>query len=215
MSEQLINRIGEISIATNGQKMTIKAYRSCFDIDVEFEDGYIAMHKLYKDFKKGHIRNPKYRIGETSISSEGQKMTIIKFKRSDSISIQFEDGTVIKNVQYSAFKKGRVKNPNYSPRIGETSIATNGQKMTIIGYIRNDNITVQFEDRTVVKHKDYYSFRDGYIKNPNFILGKTIINGWLIVKKAYKNKDGMYEYIVYNKERNETDIKNIRELYNL
>ena len=53
-------------------------------------------------------------------------------------------------------------------RVLETNIANNGQVMTIIEYRRNDDIDIQFEDNTIVKHKSYQSFLKGKIKNPNY-----------------------------------------------
>lgn len=54
------DRIGEGKINNQGIKMVIIAYKNINDIDVEFEDGYIAEHKEYKQFLKGGIRNPNY-----------------------------------------------------------------------------------------------------------------------------------------------------------
>ena len=55
-------RIGEESISTNGQKMKIIAYRSCKDIDIQFEDGTIIYNKMYRDFQTGNIFNPNFKI---------------------------------------------------------------------------------------------------------------------------------------------------------
>lgn len=52
-------------------------------------------------------------------------------------------------------------------RLHETNIARNGQKMEIIAYHGSSNIDVQFEDNTIVKHKSYYCFSRGEIRNPN------------------------------------------------
>lgn len=53
------------------------------------------------------------KIGEISISTVGQKMKIIEYYNSSNITVEFEDGTIIKNKQYSNFKSGNIKNPNY------------------------------------------------------------------------------------------------------
>ena len=166
-------RIGETTVANNGQKMTIIAYRGAKDIDVQFEDGYVAYNKGYQSFKKGKIKNPNFRIGETSVASNGQVMTIIAYRRAGDIDIQFEDGYVACNKSYQSFKKGEIKNPNKSAqlktdiRIGETTVATNGQRMTIIAYRDSGNIDVRFEDGYVACHKQYDSFKEGKIRNPN------------------------------------------------
>ena len=52
------------------------------------------------------------RIGETRTMNNGQKATIIKYKKYNDIDIQFEDGTIVQHRAYSSFKKGKIRNPN-------------------------------------------------------------------------------------------------------
>lgn len=111
------------------------------------------------------------RTGETNIATNEQVMTIIEYRKNDDIDIQFEDETIVKHKQYTNFKKGTIQNPNFNKknnRKGETNIANNGQVMTIVKYRGCNNIDVQFEDNTIVKHKSYQSFLKGKIKNPNY-----------------------------------------------
>ena len=169
-----VNRVGETNIATNGQKMTIIAYRNYNDIDIQFEDRTIVYHKSYDKFKKGIIKNPNYnpqflenRIGEISLSKNGQKMKIIAYRSAADIDVQFEDGTIVYNKSYNNFKKGYISNPNYS-RIGEKRKANNCQWMEIIEWFAYKNITVKFEDGTVVKNRAYGCFKKGEIANPNY-----------------------------------------------
>ena len=63
---------------------------------------------------------------------------------------------------YASFIKHR-----QSSRVGETIIANNGQKMTIIEYYSSMDITVRFEDGVVVYNKRYERFCLGKIGNPN------------------------------------------------
>ena len=157
--------------------MTIIVYRGVNDIDVQFEDGYVARHKQYNSFKHGKIRNPNTpnvqlktdsRTGETAFATNGQIMT------------RFEDGYVAYNKHYNSFKAGTIKNPNTPNvqlktgiRIGETSVANNGQRMTIIAYRGARDIDVQFEDGYVAHNKKYQYFKTGRIENPRFsIRGK-------------------------------------------
>lgn len=55
----------------------------------------------------------KNRTGEVSINSKGEKMTIVDYIDSNNITIKFDDGTIVKNKKYSAFKQGIIKNPNF------------------------------------------------------------------------------------------------------
>jgi ferritin len=179
-------RLGEVRIAKNGQKMQIIAYRSSIDIDVEFEDGTVVEGKEYYSFKKGHIKNPNvpypkpatWRLGEERVAKNGQKMRIVTYRNKRDIDVEFEDGTIVRNKSYQAFNCCNIKNPNrittdviheniVKQRLGEVRIAKNGQKMQIIAYRSNRDIDVEFEDGTVVKNRAYCSFRKGYIKNPN------------------------------------------------
>ena len=221
---------GETAVATNGQKMTIIAYRSTQDIDVQFEDGYVAYNKGYQAFKKGKIRNPNKpsqlmadsRIGETVVAKNGQAMTIIAYRGAHDIDVRFEDGYVTCNKNYCAFKTGTIKNPNkpaaqLKPEIyiGETSIATNGQAMTIIAYRGTKDIDVQFEDGYIAYNKSYNTFKRGGIRNPNtpnvqlktdIRIGETSVatNGQVMTIIAYRGNNDMdvqFEdgYVAYNK----------------
>lgn len=128
-------------------------------------------------------------IGQTSISKRGQKMKCIEYRNTDDIGIEFEDGTVVKHKKYYNFKHGYVKNPN--EHLGKVSTNNDNQKMKIIKYINSDDITVQFEDGTIVEHKTYSNFKYGKIRNPNIHIGEK-----------YKLKDGtvatIKKYSQYN-----------------
>ena len=224
------DRTGETAVATNGQAMTIIAYRGVHDIDVRFEDGYVAYNKGYDSFKRGEIRNPNkpnvqlktdIRIGETRTANNGQKMKIIAYRGSGDIDAQFEDGYVVHNKSYTAFKRGKIGNPNkpsrvkLDSRIGETAVATNGQKMTIIAYRSAQDIDIRFEDGYVTYNKHYNSFKAGTIKNPNkpftqlktdIRIGETSVanNGQVMTIIAYRRAsdiDIQFEdgYVAYNK----------------
>lgn len=52
------DRLGNEITAKNGQKMKIIAYRSAYDVDVQFEDGTKVNNRSYANFEKGSIRNP-------------------------------------------------------------------------------------------------------------------------------------------------------------
>jgi hypothetical protein len=53
-------------------------------------------------------------VGEESISNQShQKMTIINWRNTNDIDIQFEDGTIVYHKAHINFKRGEVKNPFY------------------------------------------------------------------------------------------------------
>ena len=204
------NRVGETSIASNGQKMTIIVYRGVNDIDVQFEDGYVARHKQYNSFKHGKIRNPNTpnvqlktdsRTGETAFATNGQIMTIIAYRGNNDIDVRFEDGYVAYNKHYNSFKAGTIKNPNTPNvqlktgiRIGETSVANNGQRMTIIAYRGARDIDVQFEDGYVAHNKKYQYFKTGRIENPRFSIRSKGTYKTFQTQYAYTTPDGIFYF---------------------
>ena len=169
-----VDHIGETAIANNGQKMTLIAYRSCKDVDVQFEDGCIVMHRTYLCFRKGHIANPNFNsyatkfIGQKHKNSDGQLMTIISYRTADDIDVEFTDGTVVGHRQIVDFKRGNIKNPNfYQDRVGQVSRTADGQTMKIVAYRNSKDIDVQFDDGTIIEHRNYVAFLRGLIHNPN------------------------------------------------
>lgn len=53
------------------------------------------------------------RIGEKYITNEGYKIEIIEYFGWKNCTIQFDNGTIIRNIRYSHIKNGNVKNPNH------------------------------------------------------------------------------------------------------
>ena len=51
------------------------------------------------------------RTGEVNYNNQGEKMTIIAYRKAIDIDIQFEDGSVAYNKCYGNFKKGLIKHP--------------------------------------------------------------------------------------------------------
>lgn len=158
-------------IANNGQEMTIIAFRSTTDVDVQFSDGTIVEHRKYDDFLRGKIRNPNYRINETSVHKNGETMRVVAYRESADIDVQFDDGTIVSHTSYSSFLKGTVRKITYDDRKnreGKTNTARNGQKMTVTKYRNSQDVDVKFEDGTIVKHRRFSDFLSGLIGNPNY-----------------------------------------------
>lgn len=195
-----LKRTGETGIAKNGMKITIIAYRNCNDIDVQFEDNTIVYNKNYQNFRNGKIAHPTihYRIGESRVAKNGMKMTIIGYREYNDIDIQFEDGTVVYNRSYQEFNIGKISYPKSKSRIGETRVAKNGMKMTIINYRNANNIDIRFEDDVVVYNKKYENFKSGKISHPtiHYKVGERGVS-----------KNGMDITIIAYRNRNDIDIK--------
>ena len=108
------SRVGEINYDRRGQKMTIIAYRTSHDLDIQFEDGTIVTNKCYSSFEKGQVSSFIPPIDSSNIASNGLKMTIIAYRSSNDIDIQFEDGIIVKSKRYGSFIKGYIRHPNIS-----------------------------------------------------------------------------------------------------
>lgn len=148
-------------------------------------------------------RKKKNRIGETNINNQGLKMTIIKYRIADDITIQFEDGT-IKSTKYWCFKTGAVLHPNYKifrqrnedfkiQRIGKTKKNYQGCEMKIIKYKNAHDITIQFLDSYKTEiNSNWINFKRGSIKNPMFpsVCGVGIVGTKIpITENHHKTKE--------------------------
>ena len=206
-----LKRLGEITTSTCGQKMKIIRYNNKKDIDVEFEDGTIVEHQSYAHFNSGRITNPEYRkkaaeiikqekVNETSTSSAGQKMKIIRYGGCDDIDIEFEDGTIVYKQKYSCFKKGLIRNPNYNPdnirakqkNEGSISINKNGLKMKLIKYHNAKNCDVLFQDGIIIENRVCHNFRVGQIKHPELSSRKKSVYKGIATKFAWRENDKVY-----------------------
>jgi hypothetical protein len=206
-----VSRIGETSTSNNGQLMTIINYRKSNDIDVQFEDGSIVMHRTYLCFRKGRIANPNFNpyatkfVGQTHKSNGGQLMTIVAYRTADDIDVKFSDGTVVEHRQMVDFNSGTIKNPNfYQHRIGQVSQTADGQTMKIVAYRSSKDIDVQFDDGTIIEHRNYVAFVRGLIHNPNCThhvsqrvcrtgLSKLTHKGLILTISAYRK----YKHVDY------------------
>lgn len=205
-----INRVGETNISFYGQKMTIIAYRNNKDLDVMFEDGTIVTNKVYDKFKSGNISNPNFyknqRLGEIGVSACGLRMKIIEYNSNEDISVQFEDGTIVRHKAYGDFKRGHIGNPNVVSKeqiscLGLVGKSSKGDKMKIIAWRSSADIDVEFEDGTVVQHKTYNNFINGLIFNPSHSANKYI--GMTAVHK----RTGLKMRIIGFRNRTDIDVE--------
>ena len=101
--------------------------------------------------------------------------------------MRFLDGRV--SCRYCAEK---LKESKTDGRIGETNIAKNGMRMTIIAFRKYNDIDVQFDDGTVREHIRYEHFLSGDVINKNgggAKSMKTVKHGLCIqVQNVYNGK---------------------------
>ena len=115
-------RLGETRMMNCGMEATIIRYENNRDIDVRFEDGTVAKHRTYNQFKKGNIAHPsttaENRLGETRMMSCDMEATIIRYGGATDVDVRFEDGTVVKHGVYGNFKKGEIAHESLSQKRG-------------------------------------------------------------------------------------------------
>ena len=204
-------RIGLKKLMTCGQIAEIIRYGKAIDIDVKFEDGYIAKSRTFQCFCNGAIRNDDYekhkRIGEISTNSQGLKMKIIEYNINYNIKVLFEDG-YSKWCSYDNFIKGNVLHGSCKMStnlaldvMGEFKYNNRGHLMKIINYENANDILVEFQDKhKSIVHSSYYNFVNGEIRNP---YEKNKFGGMLghgsscgldgKIKKSYSTWSGMLE----------------------
>lgn len=180
--------IGEKGTSASGLEMTIIAFRTYADIDVQFPDGAIVKNKNYGSFKKGEIKHPdgtgkgvipSQRIGMKVKQNNGQIAEIIDYKNQLDMTIRFEDGTIVPKRRYKAFINGQIANPNISGyattlktnRVGETNTSLDGQTMTIIEYENSKHMKIQFDDGSIAP-AEYPRFKNGRIRSPKWFQNK-------------------------------------------
>ena len=169
--------VGATRIASNGQEMTIIAYRNANDIDIQFRDGTVVKHKRIHNFMMGKIQNPNQKNkgtvlheGERGVNTQGCAMTIKRYDDWNHITVVFDDGTEVEST-YGQFKKGKLENPNCKririiDRTGEKNLMSCGLEAEVIGYRDGRDIDIRFEDGTVLEHMEYRSFFLGHIAHP-------------------------------------------------
>lgn len=170
-----VDHTNETNTANNGMNMTIITYRNYGDIDVQFDDGAIRKGVNYQQFESGSVRHPKdmKRLGQTALNYNKEMMIIVEYINAHNIIVEFNDDfhTRVKTT-YQNFKNGNVKKP--VSRIGETFVANNGMKITIIAYRSSKDIDVQFEDGRIAEGKTYQQFKRGEVRHP--MISKQISN---------------------------------------
>lgn len=114
-------RVGMIEYSNPAkQYMEIIAYRDAKDMDVLFDDGEIREHVSYDKFKRGNIRHPsqtpeglaKQRLNETKKMNNGMEATIVRYKNSEDMDVQFSDKSIRYHVSYNHFQGGRIEHPD-------------------------------------------------------------------------------------------------------
>lgn len=212
-TKERFNKVGQISIMSNGMKATITKYRNYQDIDIQFEDGKKREHVRYKEFMHGRIAyDPRdelsiSKIGETVVHKKsGMLLSLICYRNATDIDIEFEDGAIVKHKTYSCFKKGLVQYPipNYIPvekREGTQLIMNNGLEAECVSYSSTHDINVKFlVDGAIVEHKAWHDFVTGFIAHPTIKPFSSMLEK-NVEKYLLENRFDYSTQVIYKKEK--------------
>lgn len=116
-----------------------------------------------KDINQKHKED---RLYTKNLTNSGDKITIIEYYGCRNCTIQFEDGTLLYNLEYSKFKKGCIDKPVF--RVGEIFYNSYGESMEIIEYINSKKCTIKFNDGKVLENINYRNLKKGQVKKRRF-----------------------------------------------
>ena len=134
-------------------------------------------------------------------------MTLIEYRGSNSVDVQFDDG-IVRTTSYLRFKNRQVQHPDdkvHNDRIGEEFIANNGMMMTIIKYASSSNATVRFSDGAVREGVSYRDVRIGAVAHPKDIKKRRVHDDR--VRETATASNGMLMTIIAYRTCDDIDIK--------
>lgn len=190
----------------------VVAYRGNNDIDILLEDGTLYTNCQASILKDGlTFKGYNSYIGLTKVMNCGQLAEIVSVRKMTDIDVKIED-TIIKGTTYYRFEKGELntlgvgKNKS-SVRVGEERVMNCGMNARIIEYISVQDITVKFDDDTVVPHKRYRDFLQGGIQNPKLPKKPPTKPKKSYVGETTIMKCGLKATIIRSDGANDIDVK--------
>lgn len=172
--------VTDISMYSLSNKM--KVLQSIYDLHL--------IEVWYENFIPNYELEAQETDSERAISLLGKSVkmncemvaTVIVDNGYNDITIQFEDGTIVKHCHNDKFIKGEINNPNISKitqiktlqyktkeskekvsYVGRTAVMNCGFKATVIEDFGCKNITIQFDDGLIRKNCRRDKFREGKI----------------------------------------------------
>lgn len=112
------------------------------------------------------------RVGESRKMNCGLIATIIEYKASNNIKVQFEDGYIVNRANYHSFKRGLVSHKTirvpvkHRYNVGDTKINKDGELIELIRYKDKFDVDIKFEDGYIWKNTRISNFARG-AHNPN------------------------------------------------
>ena len=109
------------------------------------------------------------RIGERRMMNCGSYATIIKYRGSTDLDVEFDDGTILTHKTWYCFLNGFLSNRKNIKieRLNECKMMHCGIKATIIKYVNSNDINIRFENGEIIEHTTYTLFKKGQILPPS------------------------------------------------
>lgn len=122
---------GEVIVNYQGVRMTLEKYVSCNEVYARLENG-ILLKSTYYQFTHGKVRVSNHK-GEKVKAINGVVAKIIDCEDPKNMTVKFEDGTIIRNVKYSDFRKRCLKHPTMRNKFGSFKIEKVAYKLDNTG----------------------------------------------------------------------------------
>lgn len=168
--------------------------------EVDFERDEEILSKYVRTRKRNCLH-----LFEERVMSNGMKCKIIEMVSCKNITVEFEDGAVLYNRNYSSFRKGNIAHPNETSkakrekRLCQRRKMNNGHEAWIIAYDAWDKVTVEFDNGEIVYNKSWSAFSAGEIGLPS-----SYVKNCIGLRKFQKR--GMFAEIIFAKDANHIDV---------
>lgn len=157
--------VSDTSMYYISNRMKMLQFIYDYHLIVVWYDDVLPHHEL--PAKRNRIRE--LEIGECKVMRCGLSATVLSDDGYDKVTVQFEDGTIVKNCKRKDYLDGVIANTpskKVAPKektsyIGRSAIMKCGLKATVIEDYGYKNITVQFEDGLVKKNCRRDKFLEG------------------------------------------------------
>ena len=169
--------------------------------EVDFTRDEEAISKYVKARKRNCLH-----LFEERIMSNGMRCKIIEMVSCQNITVEFEDGAIACNRNYSSFIKGNIAHPDETSRakrekrLQQRRKMNNGHEAWIIAYDGWDKVTVRFDNGEIAYNKSWHSFVAGKIGLPSAYVKNCI------GLRRLQNR-GMFAEIISARDANHIDVR--------
>ena len=168
-----------------------------------------AIYKKANELGLRSLYCTKSHIGKRRKMNNGMMATLIAYRTTHDIDVQFDDGYISFNKEHASFLKGQIGHPSTArsgpvkykkqkqrQRLGQKKEQRWGLVAEIIEYTDTNHIKVRFSDGAVVK-TSYFTFSKGTVSHPNHFIGqsKRMRCGLIGTVTEYDSKDDIVKVL--------------------